>query len=93
MKLEQLSLFESKPKQNNWQDHWIGMPEYNNVREPDPLITATFKFRTQEDFDEFNKLIKQHLYNGEKVFDGMQRKDVKSSWYPLRQKASKFRFK
>jgi len=93
MKLEQLSLFESKPKQNNWQDHWIGMPEYNNVREPDPLITATFKFRTQEDFDEFNKLIKQHLYDGEKVFDGMQRKDVKSSWYPLRQKASKFRFK
>lgn len=93
MKKEQLSLFESKPNQNKWEDHWVGMPEYNNVREPDPFITATFKFRTQEDFDEFNKLIKQHLYDGEKVFDGMQRKDVKSSWYPLRQKASKFRFK
>jgi len=38
-------------------------------------------------------LIKQHLYNGQKVFDGMQRKDKKSTWYPLNVKASKYRYK
>jgi hypothetical protein len=88
----QLTLFDLSPCENLWEEHYVGMPEYNNVREPDPLITATFKFRTQEDFEEFNKLIKQHLYDGERVFDGMQRKDVKSTWYPLRCKASKYRF-
>jgi hypothetical protein len=85
---------EELPKRNNdWKDHYIGMPEYNNKIQDEPFIVATFKFRCQEDFDEFNKLIKQHLYNGEKVFDGMQRKDKKSTWYPLNTKASKYRYK
>lgn len=25
---------------NNWEEHWLEMPEYNNVKQPDPLITA-----------------------------------------------------
>ena len=29
---------------------WEGMPEYNNVQEKEPSITATFKFRNEEDF-------------------------------------------
>jgi hypothetical protein len=93
MKNGQLNLFGDVQIENRWEEHYVGMPEYNNVREPDPLIMATFKFRTQEDFEEFNKLVKEHLYDGERVFDGMQRKDVKSTWYPLRDKASKYRFK
>lgn len=92
MKKNQLNLFENESNQNDWKEHYIGMPEYNNTKEPEPLIIATFKFKTQKDFDEFNKLIKEHLYNGQKVFDGMQRKEAKSAWFPLRDKPSKYRF-
>ena len=78
---------------NDWRKEWVGMPEYNNAPQAEPLITATFKFRTEEDFLKFNKLIKEHLYNNEKPFDGMQRKTVKSTWYPLKEKASKYRYR
>lgn len=92
MKNIQLNLFDLSPRENNWDEHYLGMPEYNNFREQDPEVVVTFKFRRKEDFDEFNKLIKEHLYDGEKVFDGMQRKEAKSAWYPLRDKPSKYRF-
>lgn len=77
-------------EENNWEEHWVGMPEYDNVKQSPPLITATFKFRTEEDYQLFNKLIKKHLYNGEKVFDGMQRVEAKQAWFPLKEKASKY---
>jgi hypothetical protein len=86
----EMNLFEEDNSVNNWQEHWIGMPEYKNVIQDKPAIIATFKFKSQKDFEEFNALIKKHLYNGEKVFDGMQRKESKSAWYPLPLKASKF---
>lgn len=79
-------------KELNWEDLYVGMPEYNNVKLPEPFITATFKFRTQEDFDRFHAVVKEYLYAGEKVFDGMQKKDKKSSWYPLNEKGSKYRY-
>ena len=79
--------------ENLWQDEWKDMPEYNNVPEIPPAIVATFKFRNQEDFLIFNNLLKKHLYNGEKVFDGMQRKEEKSTWFPLKEKANKYRYK
>ena len=78
--------------QNDWQDEWVGMPEYNNIQQPKPFIMATFKFRNQEDFERFNKFLKDNLYNGEKVFDGRQTKTVKSGWFPLYEKASKYRY-
>lgn len=78
--------------ENDWKEHWLGMPEYNNVEETPPLITATFKFRNEEDFDNFKETIRKHLYNGEKPFDGMQRKDIKSTWYPLKEKAKNYRY-
>lgn len=86
-------LFEDFQRNNDWKDHYKEMPEYNNKVQDEPFIVVTFKFRNQEDFEEFNSLIKKHLYDGEKVFDGMQRKDKKSAWYPLNKKASKFRYK
>ena len=70
--------------------HWIDMPEYNNVKQKDPAITATFKFETQEDFDEFNSLLKKHVYHTNKVFDGMQRKDKKQAWFPLKEKGTQY---
>ena len=86
-------LFNSEQQsENKWADHYVGMPEYNNIKQDEPLITATFKFRTQEDFDLFNKLIKEHLYNNEKVFDGMQKKTIKSAWFPANEKASKYKY-
>lgn len=77
-------------EQNNVEDHYIGMPEYNNIKVEEPFIKATFKFRNQEDFDFFNNFLKEHLYKEVKIFDGMQRKTVKSTWYPLNEKASKY---
>ena len=78
---------------NDWQKHYIDMPEYNNVKQEEPAIEVVFKFRNQEDFNEFHDLIKKHLYNGKRVFDGMQRKNKKNIWYPLNEKASKYLFK
>lgn len=87
---KQQSMFGNE--KNRWQDEWVGMPEYNNVVQPEPEITATFKFRNEADFLEFNKLLKKYMYNGEKPFDGMQRKDVKSTWYPLKVKAKEYKY-
>ena len=81
-----------EPK-NDWKQEWVGMPEYNNVEATPPSITATFKFRNENDFIEFNKIIKEHAYGGDKPFDGMQRKDVKSTWYPLKEKAKVYRYR
>jgi len=77
---------------NDWKEEWKGMPDYNNVKCPDPEITATFKFANKEDFEEFKSLIKKHLYNGAKVFDGMQRKEKKQAWYPLKEKAGNYEY-
>ena len=73
-------------------DEWNEMPEYDNAREPDPLIEAKFRFKTQDDFDEFHQKIKKHLYDGKKVFDGMQQKFKKNTWYPLKEKGSKYQY-
>jgi hypothetical protein len=87
-----LDLFKDKPQENNWRDHWKDMPEYNNAVQAEPFVTATFKFKNDEDFNEFKELVTEHLYNGERVFDGMQRKQKKTAWYPLKEKASKYEY-
>jgi len=74
------------------EDHWKGMPEYYNIVEPEPEITATFKFRNEKDYEHFKETVKKHLYDGEKCFDGMQRKGKYQAWYPLKEKASKYRY-
>jgi len=80
-------------KTNKIEEHWINMPEYNNIKQPEPLITATFKFRTEEDYAEFHNKVKELIYGGVKVFDGMQRKDKKQAWYPLNEKASNYEYR
>lgn len=91
--LRQIGLFGEIPEPNSCEEEWVGMPEYNNVDEPPPPITATFKFRCEEDFNTFLELVKQYLYNGEKVFDGAQKKEAKSAWYPLAEKESRYRYR
>lgn len=87
------TLFENDDFDQNkeWQKEWEGMPSYNNKKQKEPFITATFKFRNQEDFDFFNNFLKEHLYKENKIFDGMQRKYKKSTWFPLNEKASKYK--
>lgn len=85
---KQIKLF----KENNWQEHYINMPEYNNIKKPEPLITATFKFTNKTDFDNFHSIVKKHLYNNMKVFDGMQTKEKKQSWFPLPPRPSHFNY-
>jgi len=33
------------PDKNNWKDHYKDLPEYNNVKQEEPLIIAKFKYR------------------------------------------------
>lgn len=82
---------ENFDQNKEWKKEWEGMPSYNNEKQKEPFITATFKFRSQEDFEFFNNFLKEHLYKENKIFDGMQRKDKKSTWYPLNEKASKYK--
>jgi hypothetical protein len=84
--------WESKQDELSWQAHWDGMPEYNNQKEAEPAITALFKFKSQEDFEVFNTLLKQHVYKTNKVFDGMQGKTEKRAWFPLREKGSEYKY-
>ena len=72
---------------------WSGMPEYNNRKEKGPLIEVKFKFKDEESFQEFNRLLKEHVYGVKKVFDGMQRKNDYQAWFPLRTKGSDYVFK
>jgi hypothetical protein len=55
-----------------WHEEWKMMPEYNNVNEPDPEITLTFKFRNNKDYNEFKELVKKYCYDGQKAIDGQQ---------------------
>jgi hypothetical protein len=82
-----------KDDKPSWQKEWKNMPEYNNRIVAEPVITATFKFRSHEDFKVFKEAIQEHLYHGEKPFDGMQRTHTKSTWFPLNQKASHYAYK
>ena len=77
---------------NNQTWEWESLPEYNNINEPSPEITATFKFRNKKDYEKFKTIVKKYAYNDEKVFDGNQGIKEKQAWYPLKEKSSKFRY-
>jgi hypothetical protein len=66
-----------------WQEEYIGMPEYINEKPKEPAQKAIFKFKTDEDFDNFMEVVKRELYDNKRVFDGKQLKKEKSAWYPL----------
>ena len=44
-------------KKHNWQEHWVALPEYSNKKQPDPVITATCKFRNATDYELFKNNI------------------------------------
>lgn len=78
-----------KKQSNDWKSEWRDMPEYDNdIIEPE--IIVTFKFKNKKDFDIFHEIIKTELYQGNVVFDGMQRKNRKSAWFPAQEKSSNY---
>jgi len=81
---------EKSDLENDWREHWKDMPEYDNEWQEEPDCIAVFKFKTREDYEEFKELVKENLYDGERVFDGMQRKERKTAWYPAKEKASNY---
>jgi hypothetical protein len=76
--------------ENEWQKEWKDMPEYNNSKVDEPKITATFKFRCKEDYEEFMQIVKEKLYDNKRVFDGKQFVNKYSAWYPLDGRPSDF---
>lgn len=78
-------LFSEQEQENkrDWEDEWVGMPEYNNPKPEKNPLTATFKFKNQEDFDFFMVTVKEKLYDNKRVFDGKQGKTDKTAWFPL----------
>ena len=82
-------MFDTTPRED-WAEHWQDMTEYNNINQPGPAVIVEIKFKTVEDYNEFHKKIKKYLYDGEKVFDGMQSKTKKNTWYPLKEKPSNY---
>lgn len=62
----------------NWEQHYRGLPEYNNVPQKDPLINKTyvlrdknnkrvsikFKFRNHKDYIEFISKVQPHITSG-----------------------------
>ncbi len=90
LKESQQSLFSEYSSAPDWENEWVGMPEYNNAKQDAPCVKATFKFRNESDFAIFKSLVKKHIYNNQKVFDGQQKITEKQAWYPLREKDSKY---
>jgi|APCry1669189665_1035243.scaffolds.fasta_scaffold01871_2 hypothetical protein len=43
-----------------WKKHWVGMPEFKQDTNP-PYKQIYVSFRNKEDYEEFAKLIDQHL--------------------------------
>jgi hypothetical protein len=55
---------------DRWQDHWKGMPEFEQ-EDKKPFKRVTISFRTREDYLEFQKVIDQQMTE-----------KTKSIWYP-----------
>jgi len=55
---------------NSWEEEWQNMPEYSN-KEIEPYKTIKIHFKTEQDYDNFSKLIDQNLTE-----------KTKSVWYP-----------
>jgi hypothetical protein len=87
---DELFAGECESGENIWQDEWVGMPDYDNTKQPEPKIVAKFKFASAEDFEAFKSKVREFVYDGEKVFDGQQLICEKQAWYPRKQKASAY---
>ena len=63
-------LFEIDDDNDNWEKHWRGMPEFEQD-DNSPWKTLKVHFKTEQDYQEFCKIIQQSLSN-----------KTKSTWHP-----------
>lgn len=56
---------------NPVKEHWVGMPEYEHAKDAGPWKTVYVHFRNEQDFEDFQTLINQHMT-----------KKTKSIWHP-----------
>lgn len=56
--------------EHDWEEHWVGMPEFDQEDNP-PYKKIFMNFRSEEDYKAFAKLIGQNLTE-----------KTKSIWYP-----------
>ena len=61
-------------RKERWKKYWKGMPEYDQNDNP-PYKQIYLNFRSEEDFQEFAKLVEQNLTD-----------KTKSIWYPKLEK-------
>lgn len=59
-----------KDKKEIWEEEWQGMPEFVQEKQ-EPYAKIIFRFRNEEDLQEFAKMIGQKLT-----------KKTKSAWHP-----------
>jgi hypothetical protein len=57
-------------KDKEWKDEWKGMPEFVQEKQR-PYAQIIFRFNSEEDLQDFSKLINQKLTN-----------KTKSAWHP-----------
>ena len=68
------------------------MPEYDNADQTKAVRQITIKFATENDYEQFVERLKTNFYNGEKAFDGRQRVESKTTWWPPKEKAKNWRY-
>ena len=66
---KQINLFDIK---KTWQEHWEGMPEFIQEKK-EPFSKITIRFETEDDLNDFAKLIGQKLTP-----------KTKSIWHPFK---------
>lgn len=71
---------------------WKAMPEYDNVDQTKVAKQVTFKFETEAHYDEFISRFQAEFFDGHRVFNGRQKKDSKTGWWPRREKDSNWEY-
>ena len=67
-------LFTTDEAAPSWKEHWEGMPEFVQEKKRE-FCKIVFRFRNQEDLDEFAKLIGQKL-----------NQNSQATWHPILKK-------
>lgn len=70
MDLSEEELEQIVEEDHDWEEHWVGMPEFDQEDNP-PYKKIFMNFRSEEDYKAFAKLIGQNLTE-----------KTKSIWYP-----------
>ena len=75
-KLQNFFDIENEEVGDDWQEHWEDMPEFVQKKQ-EPYAKIVFRFETEEDLNEFSKLIGQKLTS-----------QTKSAWFPEKERGA-----